>query len=126
MDMGGFWVSGHQACAHRFVYELIVGPIPAGWTVDHRDTCPRRCVNPDHLRAATYKQQNENRPGAQGRSGVRGVYWGKDRDKWRVLVIHNRKKYAGGDFDDLADANVAAVALRNRLFTHNDADRQSS
>jgi len=47
--------------AHRVVYELLVGPIPDGMTLDHechnRDaTCPggftcrhRACVRPDHL-----------------------------------------------------------------------------
>lgn len=50
-----------RSLAHRFGYELIVGPIPEGMTLDHlchtRDlSCPggagcphRRCVNPAHL-----------------------------------------------------------------------------
>lgn len=44
--------------AHRYVYETFVGPIPAGWHVDHRCAAwhcdpflSRRCVNPDHLEA---------------------------------------------------------------------------
>lgn len=33
---------------HRLVYEWLVGPIPAGYQIDH--LCRRRhCVNPDHL-----------------------------------------------------------------------------
>lgn len=34
--------------AHRFVYELLVGPVPEGLQIDHlcRNTL---CVNPDHL-----------------------------------------------------------------------------
>jgi hypothetical protein len=49
---------------HRFAYEQMVGPIPAGMTIDHmcHDSsvcaggvdCPhRRCVNPAHLAVAT-------------------------------------------------------------------------
>jgi len=48
---------------HRLVYELRVGPIPEGLTIDHlcHDAtcvggrkCPhRRCVNPEHLEAVT-------------------------------------------------------------------------
>lgn len=35
--------------AHRYAYEELRGPIPAGMTLDHR--CRQRvCVNPDHLR----------------------------------------------------------------------------
>jgi hypothetical protein len=38
--------------AHRFAYTLLVGPIPAGLTLDH--LCGRRaCVRPDHLEAVT-------------------------------------------------------------------------
>lgn len=38
--------------AHRVAYELLVGPIPDGMTLDH--LCRnRRCVNPDHLEAVS-------------------------------------------------------------------------
>ena len=50
-----------QYRAHRFVYEILVGPIPHGLDLDHECHIPeegcaggssclhRRCVNPDHL-----------------------------------------------------------------------------
>lgn len=44
--------------AHRYVYQVFVGPIPPGCQVDHicrawawHPTAGRRCVNPDHLEA---------------------------------------------------------------------------
>lgn len=39
-----------QTYSHRFIWELLVGPIPAGKQIDHlcRNTL---CVNPDHLEA---------------------------------------------------------------------------
>jgi hypothetical protein len=58
---------GRWHAAHRLVYELLVGPIPDGMTLDHtchpgdgscpRATCPhRRCVNPAHLEPATNRE----------------------------------------------------------------------
>lgn len=41
--------------AHRFAYELLVGPIPEGLTLDH--LCRVRiCVNPDHLEPVSSRE----------------------------------------------------------------------
>jgi hypothetical protein len=50
---GTFKVSTDETdYAHRVVYELLVGEIPAGMTIDHRCRV-RLCVNPNHLMLAT-------------------------------------------------------------------------
>jgi hypothetical protein len=41
--------------AHRFGYELMVGPIPAGLQIDHLCRV-RNCVNPDHLEVVTQRE----------------------------------------------------------------------
>jgi len=124
---GHLYVSkDHHVYAHRYAYELLARPIPAGLTLDHRRTCPKNCVRPEHLRPATPKQNGENRAGPRRDSstGVRGVFWTK-RGRLRVQVVHRRRAYSGGVFDSIALAEKAAVRLRNRLHTHNDADRPS-
>ena len=121
---GQIRIAGHNILVHRFSYELHVGPIPEGQTVDHRMECPKNCVNPAHLRLATRKQQNENK-GAQtnSKSGVRGVFWRKERDRWCAQVRHHRKSITVGYFKTQAEAEAAVIAKRIELFTHNDADR---
>jgi hypothetical protein len=60
---GSFRVGDRSIRAHRWTYEHLVGPIPAGLQLDH--LCKNRgCVNPDHLEPVT--QQENIRRGAQG------------------------------------------------------------
>lgn len=45
----------HPVPAHRFAYELLVGPIPAGLVADH--TCRNKaCVNPEHIDIVTNRE----------------------------------------------------------------------
>lgn len=54
-EYGSFWNGERKVLAHRYAYELLVGPIPEGLTLDHlcRNT---RCVNPAHLEPVTNKE----------------------------------------------------------------------
>jgi hypothetical protein len=52
---GAFSVGGRMRQAHRVAYELTVGPIPAGMTLDH--LCRNKgCVNPHHLEPVTNRE----------------------------------------------------------------------
>lgn len=113
--------------AHRFSWELAHGPIPLGMYLDH--ACHNKaCVRPDHLRPVTQKQNMENLAGVTkaNKSGYLGVTWAKKLGKWKVMVGHNNKDVYGGIFTSLEDAAAAAKALRIKLFTHNDIERDAA
>jgi hypothetical protein len=55
LNQGGYGVfhtNNKQWKAHRFAYQILIGPIPEGLTLDH--LCKnKKCVNPEHLEPVT-------------------------------------------------------------------------
>jgi hypothetical protein len=81
---------GHRP-AHRFAYEMWVGPIPEGLTIDHTchndSGCPggptclhRRCVNPAHLEAVTAAENLDRSPNNPARANAAKTHckWGHE------------------------------------------------
>lgn len=48
---------GRRLLVHRWAYELLVGPIPEGLTIDHLCRSPS-CVRPSHLEPVTRRENN--------------------------------------------------------------------
>ena len=111
---------GAVRLAHRVAVELATGePVPDDMQVDHR--CFRReCVNEQHLRIVTEKQNHEHLRGAYSNNacGVRGVRKRHDCDRWQVRVAGRHV----GTFSTLAEAEQAAIAARAEQFTHDDCE----
>lgn len=52
---GQFWLNNKTRKAHRFSYELLKSKIPNHLVIDH--LCEnKKCVNPEHLKVVTTKQ----------------------------------------------------------------------
>ncbi len=67
---GSFMRAKGSNMAHRFAYELLVGPIPDGLCIDH--LCEvKKCVNPAHMELVT-PRENLRRGAERRRSCRRG------------------------------------------------------
>lgn len=119
---GELTIGGCPELSHRFIYRLFVGPIPEGLMIDH--VCRNRgCVNPEHLRVASAKQNGENRVApANSRTGVRGVQ-ALPNGRYRARVKHNGVDLNFGHYETLEEAQRAVIRARNLLYTHNTPDR---
>lgn len=119
LNPAGYGQMGYQGqrSAHRYAWERVNGPIPDGMYIDHM--CHNRaCVNVNHLRVVTHAQNMQNHAGARvdSKSGVRGVYWNEKGGGWMANASVNGKRHIVGRFDDIKEAERAAIAIRKDVM----------
>lgn len=122
---GIFRSDGKSQLAHRVLYRWAKGPIPEGVQLDHM--CHRRsCVNPEHLRFADWETNGQNRASANrnSKSGIRGVYWNKERRGWFAAVTLGPNVIRRGPFNDIDAAEQSAVELRQKHMPFSILDRK--
>ena len=105
--------------AHRVAFFLYHGHYPV-WpnSVDHinHDGCDNRIVN---LREVTAREQAMNtRLSKSNTSGVKGVCFLKDRNKWRASVNIDGRKTNLGTFATMNEAVVARLKVEKRVLSH--------
>lgn len=112
---------GETRLAHRMSYELFKERIPSGLFLDHK-CFNRACINPEHLRPVTNKQNMEHIKDLRtdNTTGARNVYWCKQTKSWAVVVGHNGTRHWGGRHATFAEADDVAQKIRRELFTHDD------
>lgn len=110
-------VDGKTYQAHRLAWLYSFGKFP-GNHIDHINgkRTDNRLLN---LRDVTRleNQQNQKKYNTN-KSGVTGVSWHKQHQKWYVNVQQNKKVKFLGLFGNLFDAAAAAKSARNRLGFH--------
>lgn len=103
--------------AHRLAWLYMTGAWPEN-QIDHRDR-DRTNNRWSNLRAATNKQNHENLPMVKtNTSGVRGVRWDKDRNRWFAYITHNQKMKNLGRYETKEEAIKARLKAEDELFTH--------
>lgn len=99
------------------LHRLLMGD-PIGKVVDHinhKTLDNRRSCN---LRVATFAQNSMNRKGAtiKSKSGIRGVVWRENIQKWSAEIRVNKKSYGFGYFDDKKEAEKVVCEERKRYL----------
>lgn len=106
------YLDGGVYYTHRLIWKLLYGEDPAeidhinGNRSDNRITNLRSVCHLENMRN-TKKMSNNS-------SGVMGIYWLKDRSKWRASI----GRESLGDFDKLEDAAAARKQAEKEYGYH--------
>jgi hypothetical protein len=98
--------------SHRIIFMMFYGFMPKA--IDHIDGNPsNNKIN--NLRQATSSQNNHNQKLKKtNTSGIKGVFWEKSRDKWKVQVKLEKKVVFQKRLDDKELAEFVAIEARNK------------
>jgi hypothetical protein len=100
---------------HRIVFEMANNRTIGDNDVDHSDGMPSN-NRPENLRAATVSQNMMNaRLRKDNTSGLKGVYWSHQRNKWFAKLVVNRKQVHLGFHETRGLAAVARAKGALRL-----------
>lgn len=114
-------VFGRDHYAHRLAWMYMYGQWPGKNEIDHinGDTLDNRI---DNLRKATHAQNGHNTGLRRNNtSGVKGVSWSAERNRWFASITVNGKIVALGRFDEFEDAVAArraAEVIHHGPFAH--------
>jgi hypothetical protein len=108
-------VDGKLHKVHKLIYIYHNGEVPSNLIIDHIDGDPTN-NRIENLRAVTQSQNSCNRKkSTHNKSGVKGVCRHKKSGKWIVGITYNKKKYHGGLFSSLEDAEARVKQLRKEI-----------
>lgn len=95
------YVSSSKGSLHRFIMQCEKGDAKIVDHINHNPLDNRK----KNLRLVTASQSNINRRAQKnGSSGHKGIYWEKDRERWRAYATKDGKKYHIGVYKTLEEA----------------------
>jgi len=100
----------------HIIWLWVYGRFPhSGMIVEHEDL-NKQNNKLSNLREATQSQNMANtKVTKRSKSGVKGVFWDKDRNKWAVYLTKDYKTHFIGRFDNIEDAK-RQHAHASRIF----------
>lgn len=110
--------NGADCQEHRLIWELLNGTIPKGLQIDHID---HDGLNNSigNLRLVTAKENSRNKPMlTSNKSGITGVHWSKEAEKWNAQIKISGKSRSLGYFESIFDAAACRISAKNKENFH--------
>jgi len=101
----------HQLVANAFIENPENKPC-----VDHQDNNPLN-NNVYNLRWVTCQENQQNaKISKKNTSGIKGVYWDKNRNKWRAQIMIDVINIHFGYYETIEEAKTARIKRANEAF----------
>lgn len=117
-------IDGRFYFAHRLAWLYMVGRWPENM-IDHQSGArdDNRWVN---LQECDWSQNAQNTQAAsRSRSGLKGVFWHGQRQKWQAEIMVHGKKHRLGLYVSKEDAHAAYLTAKARLHTFQPVPRHA-
>lgn len=113
---------GQLIAVHRLAFLYMTGKIPA--EVDHING--NRTDNRwENLRSVTRKENTKNKRMLNSNtSGITGVYWDKNRNKWSAKLKHNGQTINLGRFSTKEEAAYVRIKAEQEFGFHSNHGRR--
>jgi hypothetical protein len=106
-------IDGKKYRTHRLIFMYYFGYMPT--YIDHIDNNPLNNII-ENLRECNLNENSWNvKIRRDNTSGVKGISWSKEKQKWSVYINKNDKRFRLGYFADLHQAKEKLETFRKSL-----------
>jgi hypothetical protein len=114
-DKGYVAVNIDKQCIalHRLIWMMQYGVMP--YLVDHIDGNKQNNKIKNLRLADRFQNAHNKKMHSNNKSGVKGVHWNKNANRWKAQIYCYRKRYDLGFFNDLKDAEEFVCLARDML-----------